>query len=30
MQEVADKFNAHNPESPLYAFNQNGTPIKDE
>lgn len=30
MQEVTDKFNAHNPNSPLYAFNQNGTPIKDE
>ncbi|MDD5465283.1 MAG: FAD:protein FMN transferase [Candidatus Omnitrophica bacterium] len=30
MQEVADKFNAHNPDSPLYAFNQNGTPIKDK
>lgn len=30
MQEVTDKFNAHNPDSPLYAFNQNGTPIKDE
>ncbi len=30
MQEVAEKFNAHNPKSPVYAFNQNGTPIKDE
>ncbi len=30
MQEVTDKFNAHNPDSPLYAFNQNGTPIKDQ
>lgn len=29
MQEVTDKFNAHNPQSPLYAFNQKGTPIKD-
>lgn len=30
MQEVTDKFNTHNPDSPLYAFNQNGTPIRDE
>jgi len=30
MQEVADKFNAHNPNSPVFAFNQNGTPIKDK
>lgn len=30
MQEVVEKFNAHNPKSPLYAFNQNGTPIKDD
>jgi len=29
MRAVADKFNAHNPNSPLYAFNQNGTAIKD-
>ncbi len=29
MQEVADKFNAHNPDSPLYAFNQQGAPIND-
>ena len=30
MQETSEKFNAHNPKSPLYAFNQNGTPLKDE
>lgn len=30
MQEVTDKFNAHNPESPLHAFNEKGLAIKDE
>ena len=29
MQEVTDKFNAHNAGSPLYAFNNKGIPIED-
>ena len=29
MQAVDEKFNIHNPESPLYAFNEAGTPITD-
>lgn len=29
MQEVATKFDAHNPKSPLYAFNHQATPITD-
>lgn len=29
MQQTANKFNAHNPDSPIYAFNHKGTPIRD-
>ncbi|MFO7558577.1 MAG: FAD:protein FMN transferase [Desulfobacterales bacterium] len=29
MREVDAKFNAHNPESPVYAFNHDGIPISD-
>ena len=30
IQEVEHKFNALNPESPVYAFNNTGIPIEDE
>ncbi len=30
MQKVAKRFNAHDPASPIYAFNQKGTPIRDK
>ncbi len=30
MQEVDEKFNALNPESPIYAFNHRNVPIADE
>ena len=29
MQEIDTRFNIHNPESPLYAFNNMGTPVSD-
>jgi thiamine biosynthesis lipoprotein len=29
MEQVDDKFHAHNPDSPVYAFNNGGTPITD-
>ena len=29
MQEIDAKFNVLNPESPIYAFNQEGIPITD-
>jgi thiamine biosynthesis lipoprotein len=29
MQAVDEKFNIHNPDSPLYDFNRKGTPITD-
>lgn len=29
MREIDVKFNAHNPKSPIYAFNHFGTPITD-
>ena len=29
MQKVAKRFNAHDQASPIYAFNQKGTPIRD-
>jgi thiamine biosynthesis lipoprotein len=30
MEEVDDKFHTRNPESPVYAFNENDVPIADE
>jgi thiamine biosynthesis lipoprotein len=30
MQQIAIKFNAHNPDSPIYAFNQQSKPIRDK
>ena len=30
MQEINDKFSNLNPDSPIYAFNQQGVPIRDE
>jgi thiamine biosynthesis lipoprotein len=29
MEEVDDKFHAQNPDSPIYAFNNRGTPVTD-